>query len=50
MAVGDSVFQLVTFQLGEELYGVDITRVMINPVKSRKSLGSFINIRRKELK
>ena len=27
MAVGDSVFQLVTFQLGEELYGVDIMDV-----------------------
>jgi purine-binding chemotaxis protein CheW len=27
MAVGDSQFQLVTFQLGEELYGVDIMDV-----------------------
>lgn len=27
MAIGDSVFQLVTFQLGEELYGVDIMDV-----------------------
>ena len=27
MAVSDSVFQLVTFQLGEELYGVDIMDV-----------------------
>ena len=27
MAVGESVYQLVTFQLGEELYGVDIMDV-----------------------
>ncbi len=27
MAIGDSQFQLVTFQLGEELYGVDIMDV-----------------------
>ncbi len=27
MAVGDAQFQLVTFQLGEELYGVNIMDV-----------------------
>ena len=27
MAVGESQFQLVTFQLGQELYGVDIMDV-----------------------
>ena len=27
MALGDAQFQLVTFQLGEELYGVDIMDV-----------------------
>ncbi|MBE6349342.1 MAG: chemotaxis protein CheW [Spirochaetaceae bacterium] len=37
MAIGDSQFQLVTFQLGEELYGVDIMDVKeivkIQPVR-----------------
>lgn len=37
MAVGDAQFQLVTFQLGEELYGVDIMDVKeivkIQPVR-----------------
>ena len=39
MAVGDAQFQLVTFQLGEELYGVNIMDVKeiinIQNVRSR---------------